>query len=84
MIKIENYETKSSIPVKVFVVSLASGDKKRCKAENVGFEDGALNGIVYDPDHTDREGMMGQDVIWAFAPGTWVYVEREFPVPEHG
>ncbi len=79
MIKIENYESDSGIPVKVFVVSLASGDKKRCMAENVCCEDsGALSGIVYDPDHADRENMMGQDVIWSFAPGTWVYVERDF------
>lgn len=78
MIKIENFESSSDIPVKVFVVSLANGDKKRCNAENIGFEDGVLNGIVYDPNYADREGMMGQDVIWAFAPGTWVYVERDF------
>ncbi len=74
-----NYESRSGISVKVFVVSLSGGDKKRCKAENVCVDDcGALSGIVYDPDHTDRDGMMGQDVIWAFAPGTWVYVERDF------
>ena len=79
MIGIENFESNSSVSVKVFVVSLTTGDKKRCKAENIAVEDsGALSGIVYDPHYTDREGMMGQDVIWAFAPGTWIYVERDF------
>lgn len=79
MIEIEGHESESSIPVKAFVVSLSNGDKKRCKAENVCLEDsGALSGIVYDPDHVGDDGMMGQDVIWSFAPGTWVYVERDF------
>lgn len=85
MIKIENYESESTITMKVFVVSLSGGDKKRCMAENVCCEDsGALSGIVYDPDHMDREGMMGQDIIWAFAPGTWVYVQRDFAAENEG
>jgi hypothetical protein len=79
MIKIENYESDSSISMKVFIVSLATNDKKRCKAENVVVEDsGALSGIVYDCNTTDDEGPMGQDTIWSFAPGTWIYVERDF------
>lgn len=83
MIEIENYG--STIPVKVFIVSLAGGDKKRCKAENVCLEaSGALSGIVYDPDHAGDDGMMGQDTIWSFAPGTWVYVERDFAAENEG
>jgi hypothetical protein len=65
--------------VKTFVVSLTNGDKKRCKAENASVDDsGSLSGVVYDPNATDRDGMMGADTIWAFAPGTWLYVERDF------
>lgn len=78
MIKIDGHESESDISAKMFVVSLSNGDKKRCKAENLEINDGALCGIVYDPDHVDREGMMGQDIIWSFPAGSWLYVERDF------
>ena len=71
-----DYECKG-LPLKTFVVSLTNGDKKTCKAETVETDEcGSLSGLIHDGERVDEENFMASEVVWLFAPGTWLYVER--------
>lgn len=72
-----DYECTSDISLKTFVVSLTNGDKKTVRAESIDADDcGALTGVQFNGRRIDADNCMSPEVLWSFAPGTWLYVER--------
>ena len=71
-------EVEPGSVLKTYVVSLRVGDKKTLQAEDIDTDDGALYGLIYDPHHVDGKGLMSAKTVWAFAPGEWIFVERDW------
>ena len=72
------HEVEKGATLKTYVVWLKNGDKKIMQAEDLDTDEGSLTGLIYDPRHVDRQGMMSARTAWAFAPGEWIFAERDW------